>query len=135
VKDADRNTVVKYWIDKAKDTLENSRLNLNKGFLDGAVNRLYYSAFYVLMAYATLKGEKYKKHKGIKSFLSERIIKQGLLDKQYAKLYNRLYLLREKADYTPLSEFTYQQVEELLSQTEEFITEMERLIKKEMEKE
>jgi len=130
----DRSLIVNYWIEKAYRALDIAKYNFEKGFLDATLNRLYYSAFYILLAYLTLKGERFKKHSGVKSFFFRELIGKGLLDKDFGDFYKELYYLREKADYQPLAEFSKDKVQNYIPKTEKFLKAMEILIKKEMEK-
>ena len=61
------------------------------------------------------------------------ILKEGLLDKNYGKLYNKLYYLREEADYTPNPNFEKSEIQVLIKETEDFIKQMESLINKRIE--
>ena len=82
----------------------------------------------MVLAYLPLEKETFKKHSGVKSFFFRRIIKEGLLDKHYGKLYNKLYYLREEADYTPNPIFEKNEIQDLIKETEDFIKQMEILI-------
>jgi uncharacterized protein (UPF0332 family) len=124
--------IVKHWIEKAHRTLETAKYDLKGDFVESSLDRLYYAAFYIVLAYLTLKKERFKKHSGVKSFFFRKIIKAGLLDKNYGKLYNRLYYLREEADYTPNPSFEKEEIEILIKETEDFIEKMEFIIKQEI---
>jgi len=129
--------LAKHWIKKAYRTLETARYNLKGNFIESSLDRLYYASFYSVMAYLTIEREKFKKHSGVKSFFFRNLVKKGIIDKKYGKLYNKLYYLREEADYTPNPSFSYKEVENLIKETENFIKSMENIINqkiKEMEK-
>ncbi len=121
--------LTRYWIKKAYRTLETAKHDLKGDFLESSLDRLYYAAFYMVLAYLTLEKENFKKHSGVKSFFFRKIIKEGLLDKSYGKLYNKLYYLREEADYTPNPFFEKDEIEILIKETENFIEKMEFIIK------
>lgn len=121
--------LARYWIEKAYRTLETAKHDFKGNFIESSLDRLYYSAFYMVLAYLTLEKERFKKHSGVKSFFFRKIIKEGLLDKRYGKLYNKLYYLREEADYTPNPFFEKEEIETLIEETEDFIEKMELVIK------
>jgi len=125
--------LVKYWIEKAYRTLETAKHDFKGDFLESSLDRLYYAAFYMVLAYLTLEKETFKKHSGVKSFFFRKIIKGGLLDKNYGKLYNKLYYLREEADYTPNPNFEKSEIQVLIKETEDFIKQMEFLINQRIE--
>jgi len=52
-----------------------------------------------------------------------------LIEEKFGKVYNKLYYMREEADYTPNPSFSKEEVKELLVETEAFIRKMESLIK------
>jgi len=130
--DFDKSLIINYWIEKAYKTLEVAKYSFENEFLDATLNRLYYSAFYILLAYLTLKGERFKKHSGVKSYFFKEIIGKGILTKDYGDLYKELYYKREKADYSPITNFSKDEVKELISKTEKFLKAMETLIKENM---
>ncbi len=125
--------LAKYWIEKAYRTLETAKHDFRGNFLESSLDRLYYAAFYMVLAYLTLEKEQFKKHSGVKSFFFKKIIKEGLLDKSYGKLYNKLYYLREEADYTPNPTFGKDEIEVLIKEAEDFLEKMEFIIKKRIE--
>ena len=63
------------------------------------------------------------------SVLDIGIIKKGIVDDFYGKLYNRLYYLREEADYSPTLNISKTEVKELLEETENFLKILENIIK------
>ncbi len=124
--------IAKYWIKKAYRTLETAKHDFKGGFFESSLDRLYYAAFYMVLAYLTLEKEKFNKHSGVKAFFFRKVIKEGLLDKHYGKLYNKLYYLREEADYTPNPSFEKSEVETLIKETEDFLEKMKLIIEKEI---
>ena len=121
--------LVNYWIEKVYRTFETAKHDFKGSFLESSLDRLYYAAFYMVLAYLTLQNQKFKKHSGVKSFFFRNVIKKNLLDKKYGKLYNKLYYLREEADYTPNPSFEKDEIEILIKETENFLRKMENLIK------
>lgn len=45
----------------------------------------------MIMAYLTLNNAKFKKHSGVKAYFFQELVKNGIIDKEYGKLYNLLY--------------------------------------------
>ena len=83
-----------------------------------------------MLHFIWLEKEKFNKHSGVKAFFFREIIKEGLLDKKYGKLYNKLYYLREEADYTPNPSFEKSEVETIIKETEDFLDKMRIIIEK-----
>jgi len=130
--DKDREKAVKIWLKKARINLKEAEEEFNKGIYYLAISILYYAVFYIITAYATLKGERFRKHQGVLNFFSKEVARKNLIQADFSLPYE-LYSLREHADYSIEMDFDPKEIKKLLSQTEEFITQMERLIKKEME--
>ncbi len=121
--------ISKYWIEKSYRTLEVAKYDFKGNYLEAVLDRLYYAAFYIVSAFITLEGERFKKHSGVKSFFFKKVIKGRLIEEKFGKVYNKLYYMREEVDYTPNPSFSKEEVKELLIETEAFIRKMESLIK------
>ena len=48
--DEKRSEVVRYWLEKAEESMASARREFEAGSLAFAMNRLYYSAFYAVSA-------------------------------------------------------------------------------------
>lgn len=42
--------LVTYRIQRSKETMLEARLMINEGYLNGAINRLYYACYYIVIA-------------------------------------------------------------------------------------
>ena len=69
-----KDEIINYWIEKSYRTLESAKHSFKGGYLETVLDRLYYSAFYMLMAYLTLKDVRFKKHSGVKSYFFKEVI-------------------------------------------------------------
>jgi uncharacterized protein (UPF0332 family) len=130
--DFDKSLIINYWIEKAYKTLEVAKYSFEKGFLDASIERTYFSAFYIVLGYLTLKSKLIKNKLDAIELFQKEITNKKLLSKDYGDLYKELYYKREKADYSPITNFSKDEVKELISKTEKFLKAMESLIKKEM---
>ena len=57
------------------------------------------------------------------------MINKGIIDKKYGKLYNKLYYLREEADYSLNLQVSTEEVKKLIEETEIFLKTLEKTIK------
>ena len=130
----EKNILVKHWIEKSYNALEAAKINFEQNFYETAINRLYYSVFYMVNAYLQLEGISYKKHSAIRSFFNRKFVKENLLEKHYSNVYNRLYQIREEADYSLTFEIEKDKLKWYINQTEKLIKEIEKIIKEKMEK-
>ena len=131
----DNKILAKYWIEKSYKALDSAKLSFEQKFYETVMNRLYYSAFYMVNAYLQIEGISYRKHSAVRSFFNKKFIKGNLLEKDYGNIYNRLYQIREEADYSIIFDIEKDKVEWYINQTEKLIKEIEKIVKNKLDKE
>jgi len=96
-------------------------------YLDGAVGRAYYAAFYLVTAALYAVNVVRGKHHAVLGAVSQFLVKPGLIEKEYADIYKALMGGREWADYRPFKQL---EGKEPLSETEmqQLLADAERLI-------
>ena len=82
-------------LEVAKRKLEAAKLLFEKGMIDEAVNRAYYSFFHAAKAMLNVLGYDAKTHSGLISEFGLRIIKTNFLDKKFELYLRRAYEMRE----------------------------------------
>ena len=123
-----RKTIAKNWLAKAGGALEIAEVSLNKKELISCVNRMYYAAFYAVSAVLANEGIKYGKHTAVRSALNRDLVKTGRLSKKYGDYYNALFDDRMAGDYEPSTDFTFDEVQNLLAITKEFISQCKKIV-------
>ena len=68
-------TLIRYRMDRPKEALSAAKLMYNKGHYNDAVNWLYYSCFYAVIALLATEGIHPGKHTATRSFLNKNWIK------------------------------------------------------------
>lgn len=94
-----REEYLKLRMERAGELLQQAALMLDNNWLDGAVNRIYYSIFYATSALLYTKKLYPKTHLGVKSLFSNEFIRTGLIDQRYSKYYSAVFARRFEADY------------------------------------
>jgi uncharacterized protein (UPF0332 family) len=122
-------SLINYRIERAYTSLKEARLMLDNQLKHGAINRLYYSCFYIIMAALQQKGFTSKTHKGIKFLFNEHLIKTKELDIEKSWFYSNLFNYRHITDYDLIPEFTDENFEDLYEKAENFIKDIEIFIK------
>ena len=117
----DLDGLIKERIRKAKDTLEAAELLALENHWNSAINRLYYSAFYAVLALLAKLNARTSTHSGAKSEFYRLFIKTGRIDKKYGELYTDLFSKRQEGDYEDFLNFTQEEISPLLPRVEEFI--------------
>lgn len=123
-----KDDLIKYWMEKADESLQSARSEYQKERLSFAMNRIYYSAFYALTALFKSKDKVFRKHKGLRSALHRELIRQGTLDKSWGKFFDEVFESRQRGDYIPMVRFENEQVEYLLEQANIFLAEIKNLL-------
>ena len=57
--------LMRYRLNRAKETLEEAQIMADNGYLYGAANRIYYACFYAVVALLLTKNLSSSKHSGI----------------------------------------------------------------------
>lgn len=123
-----RRDIIQYRIEKSYKSLEEARAVAKLEYWNLTGNRLYYSVFHMGSALLLDKGLSAKTHAGVIHLIGEKFIATGLLDKSYAKLFSRLYELRQSGDYDDMYDASESEVLPYFDQVEQFIGKMKDLI-------
>ena len=125
-----RAEVVRYWMDKAHEALKAARSEQEAGRFVFAVNRAYYACFYSASAVLIERGEKFSKHSGVRAAVHRCLVKTGELDPSWGRFYDLVFNARQRGDYQELVEFSTEEAEELILQSEQFVSVMNILLEK-----
>ena len=117
----DLDGLIKERIRKAKDTLEAARLLASENHWNSAINRLYYGAFYAVLALLAKMNARTSTQSGAKSEFYRLFIKTGKIDRKYGELYTDLFSKRQEGDYEDFLNFTSEDVIPLVPRVEEFV--------------
>jgi uncharacterized protein (UPF0332 family) len=125
----EKESYIKYRLSRAWDTFDDAKILASKGKWNSTINRLYYSAYYAVMALLLKNDLNPTTHNGAKSNFTEHFIKNQIIDKKYGKVYSQLFTWRQKGDYDDLFDFEEVQVMQYFQPVEELITLIESIIK------
>ena len=89
---------IKYRINKSRETFEDATLLCENQRWNSAVNRLYYSSFYLVSALIYKAGIKAISHNGTKKQFNLHFIKPGIISLEHGKLFVNLYDWRQETD-------------------------------------
>lgn len=121
---------VRYRTGLARETLDVAKLALEEGHLRSAVNRLYYTCFYMVSALLFAEGRASSKHSGIRSLFNQHWIKPGRLPAEMSSLYRDLFNYRQQGDYDDFVEFESEDVYAWYDQTDTFAARISEEIEK-----
>jgi len=125
-------TLIRYRIDRSKEALSAAKLLYEQGHYNDAVNRLYYSCFYAVIALLATEGIHPHKHTAARAFLNKNWIKTGRLSKETGRTYNSLFDRREKGDYGDYFRFSRDDVKDGIISVAKAIEEIFQAIEKQL---
>lgn len=124
----ERKALIAYRKQKAFDSLKEAKAVAGLGFWNLAGNRLYYAAFHMASALLLDKGMVARTHSGVIHLIGANFVATGLLEKNYGRLFSRLYELRQSGDYDDMYNATEEEVMPYFEQTEKFMRKMIELM-------
>jgi uncharacterized protein (UPF0332 family) len=126
---AGNGEILEFYLKKSSETLIDAKILADSHRWNSCVNRLYYSCFYIVIALIFQKlAKRTKTHSGARNLFNEYFVKNAIVDKQMAVFYSILMDKRAKSDYDDFEIFTAEDVLPLISQAEEFINTIQKLI-------
>ena len=121
--------IIKEYIKTAKDKLDSAKILLENEKYDDAVSRAYYAVFHSAQALLLNEGLKAESHSGVRHMFGLHFIKEGKIDKKFAKYLKDLKEDREAGDYGILSMIEEDDAKEAIVEAEEFLAETEKYLK------
>ena len=125
-------TLIRYRMDRSREALSAAKLLYEKGHLNDAVNRLYYSCFYAVIALLATEGIHPRKHTEDRAYLNKNWIRTGRLSRETGRLYNTLFDRREKGDYGDYFRFRGDDVRDWMMSVEKALEEFFQIIEKQL---
>jgi uncharacterized protein len=120
---------INYRIEKSSEAYEDAVLLAQNRRWNSAVNRLYYSSYYLVSALLSLNRIKSETHNGTKTQFFLNFIKSGPIEKSKGKLYSHLFDWRQETDYADFIDFDESTVLPLLEDVKVFNAEILELIR------
>ena len=127
---ASREDLIQYRLHRAKDTFEDAQILAERRKWNSSINRLYYSAYYAVMALLLFSELNPATHNGAKSNFTEHFIKTERIPKEFGKMYSQLFTWRQKGDYDDLFDFDQQKVMPYFKPVQKLIEIVESIVKK-----
>jgi uncharacterized protein (UPF0332 family) len=100
----DEKHLIRYRLERARETLEQAQVMSDTGHPAGAINRLYYACFYAVNALLLCRNMASAKHSGVLSLFNRHFIKTGVFSADMGKFYSDLFDSRQDADYADMVE-------------------------------
>ena len=128
LKAEDRNLLIQYRLEQADQTVQEAEYLISADFYRGAVNRIYYSCFYMLSALAIKYEFSTSKHNQLIGWFNKNFIASKILPKELSQFILKAYNKRIKGDYEPVDDLDKEEVIFLLEELKVFILKMKVFI-------
>ncbi len=120
--------LARHRLSQARETLaEAAQLLANRAFR-GAVNRLYYAAFYAARALLALRQVDAGRHSGVISLFQQLFIKPGLVAPEIGKTLARAFEKRQNTDYEDFATVDPADAQDLAAAVQTFVETCEALL-------
>ena len=124
-----RQSLIKYRIERANETIQESKLLAKEGYYNAAVNRLYYACFYASLALLAANNMPTSTHAGVKTMLGLHFVSKGVLANEHGKTFSRLFEIRHSGDYDDFVYCDQEMVDEYTPKAVSFIAAVMELLK------
>ena len=121
-------SLVNYRLERARESIEEAKILMERGHINTFINRLYYACFYAVSALLLTKGLSSAKHSGVRSLFHQNFVKTGILNIESGQFFDKLFDNRQKADYADLLRFNIDEVRYWYDETKEFVVKIEKIL-------
>jgi len=103
--------------------------NIKNSSFRAAVNRFYYSMFYLLLALGLKYEFATSKHQQLIGWFNKNFILTGKINRKYGKMLRKEYQYRIKGDYEPIVNFDEETVKGMFADMKEFISTLPTILR------
>lgn len=115
------NALAQHRIARAHAALAEADLLIERQHFSGALNRVYYAAFYAARALLATRNLDSSRHSGVIALFQEHFVRTGLVPTDTARALPRAFEKRQTSDYGDFSEPSSDEVLALRGQVEAFV--------------
>jgi uncharacterized protein (UPF0332 family) len=128
-----KNFFIENFSKKAEDTLVDARINIENERYNNALNRIYYSIFYSVMALGYLEDFVTSKHKQLMRWFNKKFIfEEKVFNARVYEIYKEAYENRQESDYSIYFTTSKIEVEENFENAKMFVSSVKEYITKKL---
>jgi uncharacterized protein (UPF0332 family) len=120
------NDYINYRLQRAKDTISETKILIENKLWNTAANRMYYACFYAVGALLVKNGVLTSSHSGSRQKFGQLFIHTGLISRELGKHYSELFEKRQKGDYNDFFDIDEETVLRLYQPSVDFINAVEQ---------
>jgi len=113
--------LARHRIERARAALQEADLLIQQRLFAGAINRVYYAAFYAARALLATRDLDSSRHSGVIALFQEHFVRSGIIPADSARALPRAFEKRQTSDYGDFSEPDEHEVLSLRDQVETFV--------------
>jgi len=131
----DKKIFIDNFLDKSKEALIDTEVNIDNNRLNNAQNRIYYAIFYAVMALGYLENFITSKHSQLMGWFNKKFIYDNpIFDKEMYQIYKVSYTNRQESDYSIFVKPVKENVIKSYEDAKKFIKEITSYIKEKTSK-
>ena len=130
---SNQSDLIAYRRTKAFETLNDAEKLVDLNMLAIAMNRIYYSGFYIVNALMLIDNKKFTKHRLVIGWFNKEYLKPNIINREIGKLLNASYERRTALDYHDYTTVTKFEARFYLKEMKKFIAEVDELIENKLE--
>ena len=123
-----KEELAKYRIERAMESLEEAILLSKANHWNTTANRLYYACFYAASAYLVANSLESFTHNGAKSSFNKYLIRTDLINREFGLIYNKLFNLRQEADYRDYRDLKKEDILPMLEEVRLLVQAIDQLL-------
>ena len=120
--------LARHRLDRAREAFDEGEHLLARKRPAGAVNRLYYAAFYAAKARLATRELDSARHSGAIALFHTHFVRSGVVEPDRARALSRAFEKRQKGDYGDFATVTLEEAEELRGEVRSFVEECQRVL-------
>jgi uncharacterized protein (UPF0332 family) len=123
------DALAQHRMTRAHAALHEADLLIEQQHFSGALNRVYYAAFYAARAMLATQNLDSSRHSGVIALFQEHFVRTGLVPTETARALPRAFEKRQTSDYGDFSEPSSEEVLSLRGQVEAFVRTCEQAVR------
>jgi uncharacterized protein len=121
-------TLIAYRLQRARESLDEAALLLERNHINTFVNRVYYACFYGITALLLTRDLASAKYSGVRSLFHQHFVKTGVVSIDLGQTFDKLFDNRQKGDYADMVRFEKEKVRGWLEEARTFVEAIEKVI-------
>jgi len=127
----DENTrlIIRMRLERRRDDIETARLLIERGKYRPAISRACYAVFAIASAALLVFDIRFHKHSAVESAVHQYLVRPGLIEPEYGRIYSQAFKHRLDADYKDEAQFSQEEARRILEDAECFVARLERYLR------